>query len=113
MTAMRATLPQRRFSETFDFVFPLGTDKAYALTVGCYADGRVGEVFLASHKHAGSQADLAARDTAILISFALQHGATLAGLAHAMTHNADGKPEGLAGVVLTLLLDWERETAHG
>lgn len=107
----RQALPQRRFSETFDFVFPQGTDKSYALTLGVYEGGRVGEVFLASHKHAGSQADLAARDTAILISFGLQHGATLAELAHAMTHNADGKPEGIAGIVLTLLLDWEREAS--
>ena len=105
----RTALPQRRYSQTFDFVFPLFTDKAYALTIGCYETGKVGEVFLTAHKHAGSQAALAARDAAILISMGLQHGASLETLAHAMTHNAAGEPEGIAGIVLTLLLDWERE----
>lgn len=104
----RQALPQRRYSETFNVVFPPGSSKTYAVTLGCYSDGKIGEVFLTSHSHVGSQADLAARDTAILISMALQHGAPLKGLSRAMTHDANGRPEGLAGVVLPLLLEWEK-----
>ena len=104
----RKALPQRRYSETFNVVFPPGGNKTYAVTLGCYADGRIGEVFLTSHGQVGSQADLAARDTAILISMALQHGAPLSRLSRAMTLDASGRPEGLAGVVLPLLLEWEK-----
>ncbi len=112
-TPQRHALPQRRYSETFDVCFPRGTNKAYSVTLGCYADGHIGEVFLTSHKGAGSQADLAARDTAILISMGLQLGASLSELAHAMTHDAAGQPEGLAGVVLERLLQWQCDFLGG
>jgi len=103
----RNVLPQRRYAESFDLAFPVYSDKLYTVTLGCHPDGRLAEVFISSHRKIGADADLAARDTAILISLALQHGATVEGLAHAMTHNAQAQPEGLAGRVLAELMDWQ------
>jgi len=47
---------------------------AYTATVSWFGDGRLAELFLNNHK-AGSQADTSARDAAITLSLALQHGA--------------------------------------
>ncbi|KRA44681.1 hypothetical protein [Devosia sp. Root635] len=104
---MREALPQRRYAEGFDLAFPRFTDKFYTVTIGCHPDGRLAEVFINAHTKVGSDGDLAARDVAILISMSLQHGATVEGLAHAMTHDASGKPEGLAGIVLAELVKWQ------
>lgn len=106
-SSLRNLLPQRRYGESFDLAFPAFTDKLYTVTLGCHPDGRLAEVFITSHRKIGTDADLAARDTAILISLALQHGASVESLAHAMTHNANGQPEGLAGRVLAELVDWQ------
>lgn len=103
----RIPLSQRRYAESFDVAFPAFTDKLYAVTVGCYDNGCVGEVFLSSYKGAGGQADLAARDTALLISLALQHGVPLETMVHACVRDEHGNPEGLAGLVLTRLLEWQ------
>ena len=46
----------------------------YTATVTRDADGRLGELFLNNHK-AGNQTDTNARDAAIILSFAAQHGA--------------------------------------
>ena len=70
MTA-RERLPNRRRSENFTFEFD---GLRFTATVSRFPDGRVGELFLNNHK-AGNQVDTNARDAAILLSFALQHGA--------------------------------------
>jgi hypothetical protein len=59
----RERLPNRRASETFNF--EVGGLR-YCATIARFEDGRIGEIFLASHK-AGSQADTAARDSAIVV----------------------------------------------
>jgi hypothetical protein len=100
----REKLPQRRYCETFDVAFPLHSFNYYAVTIGCFADGRIGEVFIASYQKAGSMADLAARDAALLISIALQHGAPLEVMHAAATRAADGQVEGLVGVVLARMM---------
>jgi hypothetical protein len=105
----REKLPARRYSESFDVEFPPSTGKLYAVTIGCYPDGRIGEVFLSSYQKVGSQADMAARDLALLISIALQHGAPLEVMASAATKDAESRQEGLAGVVLEQLLAWRPE----
>jgi|SRR6516162_4711118 hypothetical protein len=59
---MRERLPNRRGSETFDFEVPAGTAVLhYTATVGYYANGRIGELFLNNHK-SNSTADTNARD---------------------------------------------------
>ena len=100
---MREMLPGRRNNESFDVEFPVMSGRRVIVTVGYMDDWRVGEVFLAVDKQTGTGGDVAARDTAILISLALQHGCPLRTLADATTKTADGTPEGLAGIVLEAL----------
>ena len=64
----RRPLENRRPALTFDL--EVGGLR-YTATVGRYADGRVGEIFLSNHK-SNSTADTNARDAAIACSFALQ-----------------------------------------
>ncbi|WP_294534647.1 hypothetical protein [uncultured Rhodoblastus sp.] len=92
----RETLPNRRPAATFDFAC---RNIGYTATLGLFADQRPAELFLNSHKHS-TASDHDARDTAILVSFALQHGATVSDLAKAMTRDSSGSPQGLAGHAL-------------
>ena len=92
----RELLPQRRPSETFTFDHG-GFE--YRVTIGFYPAGRIGEVFLSAAK-SGAALDIATRDSAILLSFALQHGATVEQIRSAMTRNVAGRPEGAMGVLL-------------
>ncbi|MGC2410953.1 MAG: hypothetical protein WA441_13420 [Methyloceanibacter sp.] len=98
MTA-RERLPQRRRCETLSFA--LG-GLLYQATVGYYPDGRVGEIFLNGAK-LNSDTDTSARDSAIMASFALQHGAELECLRSACTRAADGSADGPLGKLLDLL----------
>ena len=54
----RERLPDRRPAETFDLV---AGGLKYVCTVGRFADGRIGELFLGNHK-SNSAADTSARD---------------------------------------------------
>jgi len=92
----RAILPARRAAQTFEFDC---RGLRYTATLGRHADGQAAELFLSCHKQS-SPADTDARDAAILISFALQHGATIDALANAMSRDAHGAPQGLAGAAL-------------
>jgi hypothetical protein len=95
---VRQTLPARREAETFDFHHgPI----RYTATVGRFR-GTTCEVFLNSAK-AGSATDSAARDAAIAVSIALQHGADIETLRKAMTRNGDGSPSSPIGKLLDLL----------
>ena len=67
----RERLPNRRASESFSFELD---GLRFSATISRFADGRIGELFLNNHK-AGNQTDTNARDAAIVLSFALQHGA--------------------------------------
>jgi ribonucleoside-diphosphate reductase alpha chain len=68
----------------------------YAVTAGFYPDGRAGEVFIAAPK-VGTDIEAILRDGAILMSFALQHGAPLDQLMHAMTREASGEMSSVIG----------------
>lgn len=93
----RETLPGRRQHETEEISFH---NVAVNVGFGFYDDGRVGEVFLSTRK-AGSTIDIAARDTAVLISLLLQYGCSAKIISRALTADAQGRPEGLAGIVAT------------
>lgn len=95
----RNALPQRRASENFDVIFAGIT---VSVTLGFYDDGRPGEVFLATRK-AGTPVDIAARDTAVLMSLLLQHGCAPSTIQKALTKDAHGVHEGLAGQVASIL----------
>jgi hypothetical protein len=95
----RALLPQRRRCETL--CYRIG-NLTYQGSVGYYDDGRPGEVFLDCSK-SGTDVQVAARDSAILASFALQYGASINSLRSALTRSPDGRAEGPLGALLDLL----------
>lgn len=97
----RAILPQRRGSETFEIEFG-GFNRIHTATVGFYEDGRPGEVFINSGK-SGEQVEAIARDGAVLLSIALQHGAAIETIAHAITRDAQGRPTTVVGAVIDQL----------
>ena len=67
---MRQVLPRRRAAETFDLSF---WNQLVTVTVGFHADGTLGEIFISTGK-TGTDIASAARDAAVVISLALQHG---------------------------------------
>ncbi|MCG6204175.1 hypothetical protein LPW26_05980 [Rhodopseudomonas sp. HC1] len=82
---VRRRLPERRHSDTFDFEFE-GLRAPITVTVGYYPDGAVGDVFIDAGK-AGEQIAAIARDSAIILSHALQYGAPLEVVARALTRD--------------------------
>jgi hypothetical protein len=97
---MRERLPDRRRCETFDFGVLTGTTVLhYTATVGYYADGRIGELFLNNHK-ANSTADTNAREAAIAFSFAVQHGADPNAIREALSRDGQDRASGPLGAAL-------------
>lgn len=92
---MREHLPNRRQSENFELIF---SGIPVAVTLGRDSSDRVAEVSLTTSK-AGSPADIACRDTAILTSLCLQHGCDAGTMERALTKDATGRPEDFVGVV--------------
>lgn len=101
MTDRRA-LPLRRHSETFDISFG-GLNRGYAVTVGFYEDGTLGEVFISGGK-SGEAVEAIARDGAVLLSLALQYGAQIENMASAITRDGQGQPSSIIGAVIDRLL---------
>ena len=95
----RERLPDRRPAETFDLV--AGRLK-YVCTVGRFADGRIGELFLGNHK-SNSAADTSARDAAITFSIAVQHGADPETIRGALCRDALGMARGPLGAALDII----------
>jgi hypothetical protein len=100
MTA-RARLPNRRSAETFEIEV---AGLHYTATVGRFPDGRIGEVFLNNHK-SNSAADVNARDAAIAVSFALQHGADLEVIRRALCRDSQGNASGPLGAALDAITE--------
>ena len=75
----------------------------YTATVGRFADGCIGELFLTNHK-SNSSADTNARDSAIVFSFAVQHGADPHAIRRALCRDSRGRASGPLGAALDLLL---------
>jgi hypothetical protein len=99
----RERLPDRRRSETFSIEC---TGLAYTATVSWFRDGRLAELFLNNHK-SNSAADVNARDAAIAVSFALQHGADLETIRRALCRDSHGRPSGPLGAALDRLAEDE------
>jgi hypothetical protein len=51
----------------------------------------------------GGQSETLARDSAVLLSLALQHGVPLETIQHALTRNADGAASGPIGALVDLM----------
>jgi ribonucleoside-diphosphate reductase alpha chain len=96
----RARLPNRRQAETFDLIVG---GLHYSCTVGRYADGALGELFLTNHK-SNSAADTNARDSAITFSIAVQHGADPESIRRALCRDSHGRATGPPGAALDILL---------
>ena len=95
----RDRLPNRRPAETFAFE---RDNLKYQMTVGLYPDGRVGEIFL-NAEHANSLLDVLAHDAAILASLALQYGAPLSEITHALKRDAHGVAASPIGAAMDLI----------
>ena len=93
------SLPDRRASETFSIEC---AGLAYLATISRFPDGSLGEIFLTNHK-AGSAADTAARDSAIVCSIALQFGADVETIRKALCRDSLGKANGPLGVAFDLI----------
>jgi hypothetical protein len=101
MTAARATLPQRRAHEAISFRH-WGIDYTAGFGRASETDP-VQEVFLNCGK-TGGQSDTLARDSAVLLSIALQYGVPIETMKHAITRNVDGSPAGPIGALLDLMV---------
>ena len=95
----RQRLPNRRAAETFEL--EIGNLR-YSATIGRYADGTVGEIFLQNHKP-GSQSDSNARDAAVAASLALQHGCPLETLQRALLRDSHGGPSTPLGAAVDII----------
>lgn len=95
----RQRLPNRRAAETFEL--EIGNLR-YSATIGRYADGTVGEIFLQNHKP-GSQSDSNARDAAVAASLALQHGCPLETLRRALLGDSRGRPSTPLGAAVDII----------
>ena len=95
----RRILPQRRSAETFQLRF---WNQPVTVTVGYYEDGTPGEIFVDAGK-SGQDVQSTARDAAIVVSLALQHGATVATIQHAVTRSGDGEAASIVGAIIDQL----------
>jgi len=77
-------------------------DLVYKVGFGRVDDGPVQEVFINCGR-SGAQAETLARDSAVLLSLALQHGVPVETIKKAITRNGDGTPTGPIGAIIDLL----------
>jgi hypothetical protein len=100
----RARLPNRRAHEVVKFAhwglhYIVGFGRASP-------SAAITEVFLNSGK-SGEQAQTLARDSAVLLSVALQHGTPIGELQKAITRDANGEPSGPIGRLLDIMAESE------
>lgn len=98
----RELLPSRRNSLNFTIEHQ---GERYHVTQGEYEDGRCGEIFInrifsKTSAKVGTLLDDACRDLAILMSMALQHGANLITVRHAVTRDGEGLPSTIIGAIV-------------
>src|SRR5512132_238364 len=91
----RRILPQRRRAETFTVAH---WNQPFVVTVGFFDDGTPGEVFVDSKT--GGDVEAIARDAAVLLSLALQHGVLVEAIKHAVTRDSNGAPSSILGAVV-------------
>ena len=99
MNATRRRLPNRRASQTFNFICG---NFHYVATVSFFDDGRLAEIFIGNGK-AGSGTDTAAKDSAVVASIALQHGVAVDVIRRALLRDTRGVASSPLGAALDLL----------
>jgi hypothetical protein len=101
----RECLRSRRSALTLDLEHEgLG----YRITISHFADGRLAECFVQNHK-SSSSADVAARDSGILLSLLFQFGCPVETVAHAISRNSDGSASGVVGAILDRVMTLNNE----
>ena len=104
----RVPLFNRRSNRTFkiEHFDPLAGPEGMALrfhvSIGEFADGSAGEVFItaAGKSGKGSMLEALARDVAVLMSLAIQYGAPLETMRRAVSRNEQNRPQTFVGAVL-------------
>jgi hypothetical protein len=92
-------LPDRRPAETV----ALEHDGArFMVTIGFYADGRPGEVFIHGAR-SGSNLDALLADACVVVSCLVQHGIQSRELASSMGRLGNTKPASVIGAVVDLI----------
>jgi hypothetical protein len=92
----RELLPNRRRNSSFEFTH---AGMTFTCCCGYYRDGRISELFLSSTKP-GSAVEALARDAAVCISIALQHGTPIQTLRAAVTRDDGGNATTAIGQAL-------------
>ena len=95
----RLTLTNRRPATTFELTV---AGLRYTCTVGRFPDGSIAELFLNNPK-SNSAADTGARDSAIVLSIAVQSGAHPEVIRRALSRDSQGRALGLLGTALDLI----------
>jgi hypothetical protein len=73
--------------------------RQFTVTIGFYADGRLGEVFVDVGR-IGQDIESIARDAGVVLSIALQHGTPIETLRHAITRDSSNAPTSMLGAIL-------------
>jgi hypothetical protein len=112
----RTVLPSRRFNETHRLHHTTETaDVHYEITVGFLESAPPFltplEVFINAPK-VGSATESIARDAAVLLSLAMQHGVPLGTIQGAITRDASGAPSSAIGAVVDLLMTRKPERSE-
>jgi hypothetical protein len=74
----------------------------FTASISRYPDGRVAELFCDNHK-AGSAIGTLVRDSAIILSFALQHGADIEAIRRALCRDSQSRALGPIGQALDVI----------
>lgn len=96
----RTVLPNRRLADTMPFNWANGE---HSMTVGYFGGQEPAEIFINLNKQSGSELEAIARDGAILLSIALQHGCPLETIEKAITRTVQGEPRTVIGAAVDTL----------
>jgi hypothetical protein len=99
MNAARQRLPDRRLCESFAFQC---AGMAYIASISRFPNGDLAEIFISNHK-CGSDADSAAKDSAVVCSIALQYGVPLETIRRALMRDSRGNASSPLGRALDIL----------
>lgn len=97
----RRALPMRRRCETFEIAFG-GLARVHTITLGFYDDDTLGEIFINGGK-SGEVVEAIARDSAVILSMALQYGVPLATIRNAISRSCQDEPRSIIGAVIDQL----------
>jgi len=103
----RRKLPDRRPALTIEFehTYPGSEPRTFGATIGLFEDGAPAEVFLNSVNGTDKQVTVDAHDAAVIVSFALQHGASLAEIGRAMLRDESGRAHGFMGAFVDAAIE--------